>query len=194
VRLSLLFASAICAGLTLAGTPAASAADAPRWATVSGWDIRVDTSLGHGCFASTNYDGGSLLRIGFDRRVRSGYLFFGHPRWQSLQPGQKYPLAVQFGQAGKWDANMVAIDLGGASFLVTYFSDLSVFDEFMKKKDVRFFYRGEKIAELDLKGSSRAFAEVVKCQRTMEENGAPADAADPFAEPSSAQSLPDRPA
>ena len=74
------------ASMAVIGCISARGEEAPRWGSVSGWEIRVDTSLGHGCFASRSYEEGSLLRVGFDPSLRSGYLFFGAPSLGVLCP------------------------------------------------------------------------------------------------------------
>ncbi len=49
-----------------------------KWADVGGWEIRVDASVGNGCFAIQQYEDGSIVRVGVDIDNKRLYLFFGN--------------------------------------------------------------------------------------------------------------------
>ena len=73
------------------------AADAPLWATVGNWQIRVDETLNYGCFMVGSYERGDVLRIGLDfRSGANGYILVGNATWKSLEVGKEYQLSVQF--------------------------------------------------------------------------------------------------
>jgi len=52
-----------------------------------------------------------VLRIGFNKQNRNGYIFVGNSDWQSLVPGVDYQMTAQFG-------NLVALELPGAWHLL----------------------------------------------------------------------------
>ena len=58
--------------LTLSGQTHAQKPD--KWAQVGGWEIRVDQSVGSGCFAIQTYEDGTVVRMGVDVSDQRVYL------------------------------------------------------------------------------------------------------------------------
>ena len=56
----------------------ARAQDTLLWRTVGQWQIRVDKSLGYGCFLVGSYTQGTILRIGIDQQNGNGYVMVGN--------------------------------------------------------------------------------------------------------------------
>ena len=151
----------------LAFGTAAKAEDSPFWSRSGEWEIRVDPSLNHGCFAVATYEVDTMLRIGLDPGEGDGYVVIGDPDWQSLEEGKSYPIRVQFGRAAPWEADATAGRMDGFPVLFFRFRDLNVVREFMRKREVAFIYRNKTIAVLSLSGSFRAFQEVIRCQEQV---------------------------
>lgn len=154
--------------LTLAG-PALAQSDAPLWKEVGDWQIRVDTSLGHGCFAVSRYESGTTFRIGFDMEARKAYLIVGNDAWKSLENGKEYSLIFRFDNETPWKgaATGFAFDQDGPRFLMAQISDSEFFSEFARKNRVSITYRRTEIARLSLRGSRRALNEMFSCQHAM---------------------------
>jgi hypothetical protein len=91
------------------------------WAQAGEWQVRIDATLGSGCFMITSYQDGSILRVGLDPMHKISYLWLGNPKWQSLKVGQSYMVDVAFdsGAANTWKAG--AIDIGGSTVLMLPF-------------------------------------------------------------------------
>ena len=83
-------------GLNCFAIAPALAQDTPLWRTVGQWQIRVDASLGYGCFLVGSYTRGTVLRIGIDQQNGNGYVMVGNEAWRSLQVGNQYDLALRF--------------------------------------------------------------------------------------------------
>ena len=56
----------------------ALAQETALWRTVGQWQIRVDATLGYGCFLVGSYTRGTVLRIGIDQQNGNGYVMVGN--------------------------------------------------------------------------------------------------------------------
>ena len=181
----------------VAGFPLhAAAADSPLWKDVSGWQIRVDRTVGSGCFAATVFEGDTGFRIGLNKVNSYGYVILGDDDWQSLEVGKDYPLTAQFDSEGTWEGTARAISMGPRSpgiFLMWTFSDPHFFAEFARKDAVTFAYEGKTVVRLSLKGSAAAMAELLNCQEQMDQAGSQ-DATDPLAHKPDADPFAHKPA
>lgn len=162
----------------------------PEYAVVSGWSIRVDTSMDNGCFAFAEYERGSILRVGVDNRDSSVYALFGNEDWRSIEYGKKYDVEIQFGNETKWNGKATGMSFDppqnqpylwvaivGEDAVVNFIS------EFMAETSVELFYNGNSIDKLKLEGSYAAGLKVIECQKVMRSNNS--NTKDPFAQPGS---------
>lgn len=156
----------------------------PKWKTVAGWDIHVDTTLNYGCFLFSEFESGTVLRIGFDRKSGNAYLLVGNRKWASLEEGKEYEIKIQFDSEKPWAGPAKAIRMGeeGTRFLTLDFSSADFLKEFQSKHVIRLMYKGRSLARLSLKGSSLATTELIRCQTNIEEvrRAASGESADPF--------------
>ena len=171
-----LFLAAFVLLLGIAGK-AQSFEDMPEYANVDGWTIRIDTTLGNGCFLHTYFKGGTALLIGKDNKRNTLYVVVGNPHWDTIKYGKHYPIEIQFGDKNKWFG-----DASGMSFnppenqpffwfyLNADIESATVFlGEFMRERTVEFFFDGSSITKLSLKGSHRATLKLMECQRSVDE-------------------------
>lgn len=162
----------------IVATPAL-AQDTRDWGQVGNWYIGIDSTLANSCFVLNEYDDGTVLRIGLDMSSADDrwYIMFGNDRWQSIEVGGEYDVAVKFDNEPEWNAVAAGVDMGGsANFLYVFGTDVEFFDEFIFKNAIELFYDGGSIARLSLSGSARATASMIECQEAQ----ASAPAADPF--------------
>lgn len=176
----------LCVGLSFifASVNAGLADEAPLWKRVAGWDIRVDNTLGYGCFALAIYEEGTVFRIGFDpSRNYSGYIVLGHDSWKSLEVDKDYELVFKFDNEAPWNATATGTQFGsgGITFLHARFDKGDFLKEFARKHALEVSFKNRVIARLNLKGSARATKEMVNCQVAMKETGTSSPAGDPFA-------------
>lgn len=141
----------------------------PLWKRVGGWDIRVDMTLGYGCFVMAEYKSGTVFRTGFDITNGKGYIIVGNKEWASLEEGKEYPLSLKFGNEPAWSGDAIGFQFNntGGVYLYIVFSNLDLLEEFMRKTSVEIRYQENLIATLSLKGSYSAFMEAIRCQKTM---------------------------
>lgn len=161
----------------------ASAEETYKWADVENWQVRVDPSMGHGCFVIGTWEAGTVLRIGFSPLEGTFQFVLGDDRWKSLEWGKKYNLSIQFGRLDPWEAEATGVHFGDSEtvFLSTESSDAEFLKEFMEHVDMKVSYQDQVIAVMNLPGSYRAMMEVMECQREMKGYATPK--ADPFAGP-----------
>lgn len=177
----------LCIGFAyaLAAPNSGMADEAPLWKRVAGWDIRVDNTLGYGCFALAIYEEGTVFRIGFDpSRNYSGYIVLGDQAWESIEVDKDYPLVFKFDDETPWNATATGVRFGSGeiTFLHASFDKGDFLREFARKHQLEVSFKDRVIARLNLKGSARATKEMLNCQVAMKETGTSKPARDPFSE------------
>jgi len=148
---------------------------------VRGWEIRVDQSIGNGCFMFTTYEGGTVLRMQFNPEVGNVQFIIGNQRWRSLEAEKIYPMTVQFGNLEPWSGNGTGFwwgeDLPALVLNVSFENDAAdlFIEEFMRMTGVTVAYDDREIAKLSLRGTYAAMQEVMACQSAMLENRSTTD-------------------
>lgn len=149
--------------------PASAGAESPLWKMVGDWQIRVDDTLGHGCFALAAYSEGSMFRVGFDMDSRQAYVIIGNDRWKSIEMGKAYDLVFQFDDASRWKGKATGVSFrsGGHPYLATPIDNPEFLSQFARRNGMSIKYKSHEIARLSLKGSRRALTEMIACQHAV---------------------------
>jgi hypothetical protein len=157
-------------GLNCFAVSSAFAQDTVLWRSVGQWQIRVDASLGFGCFLVGSYTRGTVLRIGIDQQNGNGYVMVGNETWRSLQVGNQYDLALRFDNAAPWRGRATARRIGNGEMVFLYLSfDRARFlVELAQRLNLRIFYNGEIVTQLPLHGTNAAVQEMIRCQRAAD--------------------------
>jgi hypothetical protein len=171
-------------GLNLFAISGALAQDTILWRSVGQWQIRVDKSLGYGCFLLGSYTRGTVLRIGIDQQNGNGYIMVGNEGWRSLQVGNQYDLALRFDNSPSWRGRATARTIGSGSmrFLHLSFDRARFLVELARRLNMTILYNGQVVTQLPLHGTNAAVQEMIRCQRaadTARKNSRPQG--DPFA-------------
>ena len=175
----LVLASTILMGLLGAS---AMATEAPKWGQVGPWRIAVDQTLGNGCFMMAGYNNTSF-RVGINNTRNESYFMIANPAWQTLVVGQQYQLAGQFdnGTIVTWTgtAGQLSTATGSVTYLEVTFNTpapAQVMQVFGQRWNFKLYYRGNLLADLNLKGTEAAVASLLNCNQQFT-----AGAGDPFA-------------
>lgn len=158
--------------------------DMPEYSRAGSWTIRVDTSIDYSCFLHASFEGGSTLRLGFNKLIGSYYILAGDPAWKSIEYGKEYPLKIQFGELSKWAGVAVGFSWDGEKNAPWLWVDIDssngsgLIEEFMQQHTIKLFYNDEQILNLKLKDSYKAGMEMLRCQEAINETSI-----DPFATP-----------
>lgn len=158
--------------LTLAlllGTSSALAQETSQWDSVGGWSIRVDNSVGHGCYIHGRYDSGTNLRLGYDPQASGVYVMLGNPAWRSIEQGTVYKLTLQFDQRTPRRIDATGVPVNGRSALAFKLSEGDFLQHFMKRDVLTISYRDSEVDRLTLSGSLEAVKAMVQCQSKVDQ-------------------------
>lgn len=154
---------------------------AGKWGEVGGWEIRVDPSVGNGCFASQIYEDGTLVRIGVDAEQKRIYLFFANKAWRSLEEGKIYRVRIVFDGASGYNGDMVGYRLSSGSIVLAHRDLSSAFvKDFMQRNGMRIHYQGNQLSHLSLRNTYAAVGEVYNCQKEFGFGSGSSRDSDPF--------------
>jgi hypothetical protein len=170
-------------GLNCLAISNAVAQDTVLWRSVGQWQIRVDASLGFGCFLVGSYTRGTVLRIGIDQQNGNGYVMVGNEAWRSLQVGNQYDLALRFDNDAPWRGRATARRIGSGDmvFLHLSFDRARFLVELARRLNLRIFFNGELVTQLPLHGTNAAVQEMVRCQQAADIARKSRPQGDPFA-------------
>lgn len=157
-------------GLNCLAIAPAPAQDTPLWRAVGQWQIRVDASLGYGCFLVGSYTRGTVLRIGIDQQNGNGYVMVGNEAWRSLQVGNQYDLALRFDGASPWRGRATARRIGKSDMVFLYlsFERARFLVELARRNTMTIYYQGDVVTTLPLRGTYAAVQEMLNCQRAAD--------------------------
>jgi hypothetical protein len=161
---------------------ASAVAQTAEWSQVGGWKIRVDRTIGNGCFAYQTYDDGSVIRLGFNPESKTIYFLLGNASWQSLEAGKKYQITFEFDAIDRYDGELVGTTVGDNKAVFLDHNNVSVqFTEaFMQRNVMRVYYQNSRIASLSLANTYAAIAEVLNCQSQFNRSNGSQNVSDPF--------------
>jgi hypothetical protein len=171
--------SSLAMGAALLAPLAAQAAESPLWEKVGPWQVRVDPTMGNGCFMLAGYGNGTALRVGVNVNAGKTYVMLVNDAWASLEAGKTYSLTVTIddGQPSTWEA--LAEKIGDGITLHTQIADgSSAWRQLAAHNVLKIYYQGNMISALRLTGSVAAVESVTRCQAAFV--AAAAKPADPF--------------
>lgn len=161
-------------------------ADTILWKSVGGWDVSFYPGT-QGCQAFAVFEEDTAFFIGFDGtgdRLSLDVTLLDQ-RWSSLKPGEDYNISVRFGAASPWTMAMRGLMIDGfpgLHILIDADTDQAALfaEEFRRMTRMEWSYEGNLLGRFTLRGSNRAFQEVMSCQRSYQ--AARTVRTDPFAE------------
>jgi hypothetical protein len=158
-------------GLLLVSSSTTIVQEAGLWGSVGNWQVRVDSSLGHGCFMAAPYRNGGVVRLGFNNKSDTSYLLLGNTHWLELEKGTHYTVSLQFDGSPTVQLVGIATDSG---FLAFQFGDTRILHAFAEKTKLNISYQGDMIAQLALTGTYAAMQVLRECNRQFS-GGVPSD-------------------
>lgn len=141
----------------------ASAQDLVPWGNSELWTIAIDPTLGNGCLAQAEFADGSLVRIGLDRNVGSGYVMAFNESWGDIEEGVVYP--ISFGLDGEvFEGEATGIYLNGVPGADIFFDNEEFFMGIAQRQTMTLAHDGTEVMAIDLTGSFQALEAVLQCQ------------------------------
>lgn len=134
----------------------------------NGWNVMVDPQLGNGCLIqSARRVQDALVRIGYDRTSRRGYLVIFSPNFKKVSKGRDYDLIFQL-DGERYPAVATGLKMDRTAGVGVHFTNLDVFDAIAAGDVLSVFTAdGQPQLSVDLTGTSDAIAAARQCQAEM---------------------------
>lgn len=159
----------------------AFAENTPLWKKVGLWDVRVDQSLGNGCFLVLDFDNGTIFRLGFNPLNDNAYIMIGNIDWRSIEHGKEYNIKIQFDDALPWTGTATGTEMSAdLTMLLQVVDETEFLLEFMRKNILAVYYQGNVITRISLRGSYAAGTELLNCQTKFRDYDKRNKTTDPF--------------
>ena len=152
----------------------AYAEDTVTYTEVGAWTIAVDTTLGDGCFAYADFEGGSALRIGLNNTEDSFYVMMRNEDWKSIEYGKKYEIEIRFGNLDPWTGRAEGFSFDPPNnepvlqMIISNDGLEEFLTEFMQESSVQTYYENQEILNLSLRDSFQAALQLAECQESVD--------------------------
>jgi hypothetical protein len=145
----------------------AFADDLVPYSTAGGWDVMVDTTLGNGCFLTSEYEDGSTVRIGFDRTAGNGYVAAYNQGWGEIEDDKAYPITFMLDDQ-KYDGEAHGMHLDEVPGVWITFDSIDFLADLAARTTMTLQHDGTDVMSIDLSGSDQAITETIACQEAQE--------------------------
>lgn len=157
---------AIAAVTGLCGASPGWAQELEMWGSSDYWDVMIDPSLGDGCLIQSEFDDGSVVRIGFDRLQGVGYVTAFNMAWGDIVEGEWYP--VLFALDGQdYEAEARGMYLNGVPGADILFDNPDFLFDIAAKYTMTLYNEYGEVMSIDLTGSNAALGAAIECQEEM---------------------------
>lgn len=155
---------AVALAVAAAMVPADLRAEVKKVGEQSGWDIIVDTSVELGCAMQAEYEGGTLVRMGFRPSDGDGYILVVNKAWKNVANKKNYKVSMDVEGGSTWDGDGEGFSLGSSKGYLVSFDDPDFFVDVMKKQSLTLSAEGKEIVAVSLDGTYKALSLVSACQ------------------------------
>ena len=134
-----------------------------HWGSSDYWNVMIDPSLGNGCLIQSEFDDGSVVRIGFDRTQGGGYVTAFNMAWGEIEEGEWYP--VLFALDGQeYDAEARGMYLGDVPGADILFDNPDFLLDIAARQTMTLYTENGEVMSIDLTGSYKALEAAIQCQ------------------------------
>ncbi|WP_022703281.1 hypothetical protein [Pseudorhodobacter ferrugineus] len=148
--------------LTALTLPAA-AQDLIKWGEAGGWDVLVDPTVGNGCLISSEFEDGSVVRVGIDAEKGEGYVMAFNAAWGEIVEGDTYPITFDL-DGEKYEGQATGIWLDDAPGIDIAFDSEEFVMDLAQKQTMTLSHDGEDVMSIDLSGSYEGLVQALACQ------------------------------
>jgi hypothetical protein len=141
----------------------AMAQDPIPYGEAGGWEVLIDPSLGNGCFLISEFEDGSVVRIGFDRTAGTGYVIAFNEGWGDIVEGQQYPVSFMLDDQ-QYDGTAVGMSLSGLPGAMITFDNVDFLADLAMRQTMSLSNEGGEVMVIDLTGSAAAIEQTIACQ------------------------------
>lgn len=133
------------------------------WGASDFWDVMIDPSLGNGCLIQSEFEDGSLVRIGLDQTNGTGYVTAFNDAWGDIEEGKLYPISFDLdGESFEGEARGIYLEgMPGADVL---FDNVDFFMSIAERRTMTMYHDGAEVMSIDLTGTMAGLEAVLECQ------------------------------
>lgn len=160
-----MFVKSIAAAI-VAGTVCSSAAFAQelvQWGASDYWDVMIDPSLGNGCLIQSEFEDGSLVRVGFDMTTGYGYVTIFNTAWGEIEDGALYPIDFALDDE-QFSGEAKGMYLNGVPGADIEFDNVDFFMSIAARQTMTMYHDGDELLSIDLTGTMEGLEAVFECQ------------------------------
>jgi hypothetical protein len=137
-----------------------------QWGASDYWDVMVDPSLGDGCLIQSEFNDGSIVRIGFDRTQGGAYVTAFNMGWGDIEEGETYSVLFSL-DSEDYDAEAVGIYLEDVPGADIFFDNSDFLFDLAVKQTMTLYTEDGEVMSIDLTGSYQALEAALECQEEM---------------------------
>lgn len=149
--------------LAIMGAGSAGAQSLEPWGASDYWDVMIDPTLGNGCLIQSEFEDGSVVRIGLDRTNGAGYVTAFNDAWGDIEAGKLYPISFDLdGESFEGEATGMYLDgMPGADVV---FDSVDFFMSIAQRQTMTMYHDGAEVLSIDLTGTMAGLEAVLECQ------------------------------
>lgn len=149
--------------LAIMGAGSAGAQSLEPWGASDFWDVMIDPTLGNGCLIQSEFEDGSVVRIGLDRTNGTGYVTAFNDAWGDIEAGKLYPISFDLdGESFEGEATGMYLDgMPGADVV---FDSVDFFMSIAQRQTMTMYHDGAEVLSIDLTGTMAGLEAVLECQ------------------------------
>jgi len=126
----------------------------------------IDPSLDNGCLIQSEFEDGSVVRIGFDRNEGNGYVTAFNGAWGDIEEGEWYPVIFSLdGQDDETEAR--GLYLNDVPGTVIPFDSTDFLFDLAQNQTMTLYAEGGEVMSIDLTGSYKALEAAMECQKEI---------------------------
>lgn len=139
------------------------AQDLKPWGASDYWDVLIDPTLGNGCLIQSEFEDGSLVRIGLDAKQGVGYVTVFNEAWGDIEAGKLYPVSFDLDRES-FEGEATGIYLDGVPGADMEFDNVDFFMSIAQRQTMTMYNDGAEVLAIDLTGTMAGLAAVLECQ------------------------------
>jgi hypothetical protein len=151
--------------VTVLSVPAFAEEDAVLldYAETENWSISIDPSLNNGCLMYSEFEDGSVVRIGIDMTTGFGYVLSANAAWGDIVEGQSYPVTMSLDDQ-TFNGEAVGYPIDGLPGANIDFDNPDFLAMLVEAENLTLSHDGAEVMSLDITGSADAVKTLIECQ------------------------------
>lgn len=133
------------------------------WGASDYWDVLVDPTLGNGCLIQSEFEDGSVVRIGLDATNGTGYVTAFNDSWGDIEDGKLYPINFDL-DGDVFEGEARGMYLEGVPGADVVFENVDFFMSIAQRQTMTMYHDGAEVMSIDLTGTMEGLQAVLTCQ------------------------------